>query len=273
VGEGIKRGSGLKVLCAAVFLLLASASLQAGVISLETRVNTNVQESRLDAAVTVTNHGNESAFNLQVKSESLGSEQESSVQKELPVEQSYTATFRYALKGLSPGLYPLVLRILYTDANLYPLSALAISGFVWQKNAPPGILGILGVVRIQDQGRLNLRLKNLDNDTKTLHLRLLLPRELTAESLPSEMELPANKEVRLPFQVRNFSALENSIYPVYAVIEYDQRGLHYTAVAPGTIRIGSVAFLSRHGNLLLVAFVVLLAYLVWINVRARSKRK
>src|SRR6476660_3772188 len=90
------------------FLFLTLSPLQAGVITLETQINSSVRDGGLEAAIRVTNHGDESAHNVQLKAEAVGITKESPLQQSLAVEKSYAASFSYPLKSLAAGRYPLI---------------------------------------------------------------------------------------------------------------------------------------------------------------------
>lgn len=250
-----------------ILLLLGLSPLYAGVISLESRVDVSVQPHSLGVDLTVTNRGDESAYNVQVRNEVLGVTQESSLQPRLDVGKDFSARFRFPLEHPLPGRYPVILRILYTDANRYPFSALVLSNFSWQRDALAGVLGILDKAQFRSGGRLHLKAKDLDGQAKSLRVRLLLPLELSAATAQEDIALRPGEEVTVPFAVRNFSALEGSTYPVYAIIEYDAAGTHVTTLAPGLIRIGPSQDLQRYGFYLLVGLIAVLGLFLLYNFR------
>jgi hypothetical protein len=244
----------------------------AGKISLETQIQLSAPGDILHATVSVTNHGDESAYNVQIKAESLNPPLQSLLQQTLPVGKTFSATFRQSIKNFPPGRYPLLLRILYADANMYPFSAPATSSFIHGQDAVPDLLGIFEHTQIGRNGRLLLKLKNPGELSKRVHIRLFLPQELSAENPAQEIELAPRQETSLRFPVHNFSALEGSTYAVFAVLEYDQGGLHYSTLAPGTVTIGSS---GSFGNdwIFGILLVILFTWLIFVNVRPSRKRK
>ena len=193
----------------------------------------------LQTKVLVTNRGDETAYSVQIKAESLNPPQQSPTAQNIPVGKSISTTFKQSIKDLPHGRYPLLLRILYADANMYPFSAPATSFFTHGHDAAPELIGVIENSRVGKSGHLTLKLKNPSELAKEIHLRLFLPQELSVENPTSTIELSPHQETSIRFPVRNFSALEGSTYAVFAVLEYDQEGLHYSTLAPGTIAIGS----------------------------------
>lgn len=208
---------------------------QAGVISIETRITTEVRRDTLHTTITVTNRGDEAANNIQMATQSPKANKSSNVLPSLLVGKSHSESFDYPLQGLAPGRYPLLAQIGYTDANVYPFSALAVSLFSYRQDATSLILGILGNTQIQKSGRLNLSVKNMDAQDKTLQIQLITPREISVEGSKLQVHVTAGSESKFSFHIRNFSAIQNSTYAVYAVIEYEEGGMHHAALAPGTI--------------------------------------
>jgi hypothetical protein len=159
---------------------------------------------------------------------------------------------------------------LYADANLYPFSALAISYFVHQKDAASRVLGVLEKAEIRREGRLTLKLRNLEEQALELHVRLLLPQELSSDSSSRQVRLLPQQETVIQFSIRNFSALDGSVYAVYALVEYENAGLHYTTLAPGAITIRAE---KPSGSYWMSGAIVLVIIFILVNVLPSRKRK
>jgi len=254
-----------------LFSFSGSSFVWAGHISIQSQVDVSTRKNTLDVAVTVTNHGDESARNVQIKAEAPAFSRESAVQSTLPVGKSDSATFHFPISRLSPGRYPLIVRILYTDANLYPFSALTVSSFARQQDIPAGLIGILEGTVLRDKGRLTLKLKNLEDESRPLHIRLITPHELSADPSSLETVLAPHQEASYNFSLANFSALSGSSYPVYGLIEYDRTGVHNTAEAMGIVRISDSKLTANNTWLILLGILAVL--FAFINVRAFRKSR
>lgn len=99
---------------------------------------------------------------------------------------------------------------------------------------------------------------------------MIAPRELTVEEEKLELSVGAKSEQSAGFTVRNFSALSGSTYQVFAVSEFDDGGLHYTNIAPGTIRVAEErGFLGLNQNILIAVLAALV--IVFIGVQFIKK--
>jgi len=96
---------------------------------------------------------------------------------------------------------------------------------------------VLQKTEMHREGNLVLRLRNLEDQAQRLHVRLLLPQELSTTSPAQDLSLASQQETSLKFPIRNFSALDGSVYAAYAIIEYENGGRHFTSMAPGTVAI------------------------------------
>ncbi|OGR90423.1 MAG: hypothetical protein A2992_01755 [Elusimicrobia bacterium RIFCSPLOWO2_01_FULL_59_12] len=262
----------MRSLLAAAFLLWVSTLACASVIRMESRVDTSIHGLMLRAHVTVTNRGDEAAHAVQLKTELAGAAQTSPLQSILPVGNSYAADFQLSVQRLPPGRYPLILHILYADANGYPFSIVTVAPFELRAAPVPQVLGLLGNAAIHRRGRVTLKLKNLDAQEKRLRVRLLLPQELSADSSSLDLTLRPDQETRTAFAIRNFSALAGSTYPLFAIIEYDLAGLHHTAIASGLVQIGSGHSFLTQQSVFLAGAIASLIVLLLLNVRRHRKR-
>jgi len=254
-------------------LICGRSPLEGSVISLQSQVKNTVRGETLETTITVTNRGDETALNIQITAKSPQSSKQSAVLPDLPVGKSHSETSTFSLAGLNPGLYPLIVNIGYTDANLYPFSALAISPITYKTGSAPSILGLLGNAKVRQSGRLDLKVKNLENQNRHLTIQLLTPRELSAENPLTTLDLSPGAESKVSFVVRNFAALKGSTYAVYATMEYEENGIHFTALAPGTLTIEPPGPLASLQHSLGPALLFLLALGALIGGRIYWERR
>lgn len=250
-------------------VLSLSNFLWATTISMETTIETTVKTGSLNVTVNLANKGDEEAYSVQIKAEGQGFAWESPVQKVHPHNHVHTARFAQSLKATLPGRYPLLLRVRYKDANQYPFTAISATTYTVGKDASEGVLGVLEEAVVEKSARLTLKLKNLDSAPKKLQIRFFLPDELSAEPSQLEKDLGPSEETSAVFSVKNFSALSDSSYPIYAVIEYDQNNLHQTALALGSVQVVERTLLERYKFLLWALFAVVLVAVLILNVRRK----
>lgn len=262
----LRKGIGM-----GVALVGWAASVQAGTVSLDTQLRVSVEQDVLNVAISVTNKGNEAAHGIQITVETPVFSWTFPDREVLPVQESHQVEVRKPVTGLAPGRHPLIVRVLYADANRYPFSALTVSSFTIGTEVAPKILGILEPAQVRARARLILRVKNSSDRPERVRIRLLLPRELSADEPVLERSLKPLEETRLAFRLRNFSALSGSAYQVYALIEQDRDGVHDTALAGGTVQILGTASLQRYQGIYLAVFVALLLIIGMVNVWTRWK--
>ncbi len=85
---------------------------------------------------------------------------------------------------------------------------------------------------------LKLTLRNLDDFSHDVNVKLVLPRELKVSDGEKTISLQPKEENELGFEVSSFSALSGSSYVILAPIEYDYENLHYSSITRGMINIG-----------------------------------
>ncbi len=230
----IRRFPSVVLLC----LALAS-SASASYISLNTSLSSKFEHGKVKANVSIINKGDEAACNVQAEFRSGGVSVLADKVPQLPVGWTYKTTREIPLKLTTPGSYPLALVVHYTDANSYPFSSLTLQTFVFGREAPAPVFGQLGSATFDKGGRLTLKLKNSGARPVTATAALIVPAELTVDGASQPVAIGARSEQTVSFTVKNFSALAGSTYQVFAVTEFDDGGLHFTAIAPGLVKISA----------------------------------
>ena len=227
-----KKLAGLLVLT----LWLGNAAL-ASYISLNTTLRSKAENNNLKVSVAVTNKGDESAFNVQAEFTVNGKNILASKMAELPVGGNYKVEENFKLSLAKPGTYPLTLVMHYTDANQYPFSALTGQTFAYKTEAVSPIFGQLKSTSFSKEGQLKLVLKNSGDAEIKTNTYLVAPRELTVAEKALSLAIAPKAEQSGSFAVKKFSALSGSTYQVFAISEFEDQGLHYTSISPGTIKI------------------------------------
>jgi hypothetical protein len=249
--------------------MLAASTASASYISLNTALSSKVENNTLKVMVSSVNKGDESAFNVQAEIRVGDKTILEEKQSELPIGGKYSAAAQYKIALRKPGTYPLTLIMHYTDANQYPFSALTCQTFVYQKDAVSPVFGQMRSITFSKDGTLNLTLKNLGDSGIKAKTYLVAPRELTVGEAGGELTIPAKSEQRTSFSVANFSALAGSTYQVFAVSESEDDGLHYTSIAPGTVRIVEANIFANYQFYFIALIAVLLA--LFISFQFRKK--
>ncbi len=226
-------------LSAIIILLFLVSQAGASFISISSNLTVKVQKDQLKIELMAENKGDESAFSAQAEFRIGGKTYLAKKLNELPVGGNYRTEQMVKLAPGKAGVYPLLMVMHYADANQYPFSALSAHTYVYQNEAISPVFGQLKSTAFMKEGEISLSLKNLSDKEVKVLTRLESPRELTVEGPVINLMIAPRSESSVSFKVKNFSALAGSTYQVFAVSETEDADLHYTSIAPASIRIKS----------------------------------
>lgn len=215
-----------------IVALLPAVSALAGTITME--VKCAIQGSNL--IVQVLNKGDEAARNVGARIVFNRTEIETAPLPELPPASPRGVPVGLSLEGLR-GTYPAIVTVNFEDANGYPFSTVSVIMVPAEDAKHSDVMGALDVTRIRGKTEVPLRLRSSVEEPVTVHYRLILPRELSAENATGEITVPSGGQSMVPLVFENFSALPNSRYGLHAVLEYEAGGRHYTSVASGSVQV------------------------------------
>jgi len=256
-------------------LLLILPLVSATVISLTTTVSTDTMtENTTKIHVELLNSGDESANNVQI---SLISDFESNpifvgtLMPNVPFESDSNVSLK---KDISPGNYPLVVLVDYSDANGYPFSSVSPSSIVYKTPTVSKISVAISELTLsgKQSKKLTITVRNLDDVSHELDVKLILPRELKVVDGERTILIQPKEEKELNFDVSSFSALAGSSYVILASIEYEHEGLHYSSLGRGIIKIIEKSGIVELPSWLPVAVIVALVA-VFIYYQFRGKKK
>ena len=220
--------------------------------------------------IKVTNLGDEAAYNVQLSLDINNKKTISSVKERLDMQESFEWEVPLDTKLKNPGKYPLILTTNYQDANFYPFSAISVSAFDYKQGTISDIASKINNIDLSDEGTLELTIKNLAETAKELNIKLIVPKELTADKDKLRAKLPAKTQSTIHFEIEKFSALAGSSYVVFAVIEYDENGRHYTTMASGVVKIAEKKNVFNNKNLLVSLLVVLVAIFIYFQFKKKK---
>lgn len=218
------------------FALPPFSDAAASTISLKIQSSVTVGDT-LRVSAQIINQGDESAFSVTPEIQGEGISRQLSVKDELKPGQTYEVHETFPFKASLPGSYALLLTARYTDANQYPFSAVAPIIYVVEKESPPQIAAIFKNTELPGQSPITLRLKNLRPSPLTLKVTLPLPKELACDDAVKELRLGPNGTGALTFQIRNIKGLENSVYALFAVLDYEIDGIHHSDIANVAVKL------------------------------------
>lgn len=255
-----------QILLFLVVILFATPIVVASYLSMQSSIT--VTENK--TIITVTNLGDESAYNVQLSLDINEQKKISDLKSQLGMQEKFEWKMPLDSKLKNPGKYPLILTTSYQDANSYPFSAISVSTFDYKQGAISDIAAKINSIEIADEETLELTIKNTADTTKNLNIRLIAPKELTAEKDKVSIKLPAKREITINFEIKKFSALAGSSYVVFGVIEYDEAGRHYTAVTNGLVRVIEKKNIFNNQALLTALLVILAVIFIYFQLKKKK---
>jgi hypothetical protein len=223
-----------------------------------------------ETIIKVTNLGDENAYNVQLSLDINEQKKISSVKNQLGMQESFEWKVPLDAKLENPGKYPLILVTNYQDANFYPFSAISVSTFDYKKGTLSDIIAKINNIELSDEGNLQLTIKNTAETAKDLNIRLIVPKELTVDRDKLRAKLPGKTQSTINFEIEKFSALAGSSYVVFAVIEYDENGRHYTTMASGVVNVIEKKNIFNNQILLISLLVILVVIFVYFQFKKKK---
>lgn len=236
----------------------------AGYITIKTETTVSVDDSNLKVKVVVTNEGDESAFNVQITINENQRIQSSSIKQVLAVKENFEYEANYSLPHTKHGRYPLIITVDYTDGNQYPFTALTGTYYSFGSDTVSKVFGSANDIRLTRYTTLPLKLKNIDEESKEVLIRLIVPKESSVQEKVKKVTIQPRSEVNTIFNVSNFSALPGSRYQVFFILEYEDESKHYSNIIPCSIHVDAPkGFFKRYkwyiiagSSVIFVVFIV-----------------
>jgi len=249
---------------AASLLLLASVPAAGGQIVLQISSTAQLRGDVLALDLIVLNAGDEAAFSLRPslalhERELLGASRES-----LAAGASFETTLALPVPGLAPGRWPFRVAVDYTDARNYPFQALQLAT-IDRGSAGESGLELVGIdaPALSGRGALGIRVRNPGSLPRRAAIALAAARDLEVEESGRSIALAPGQQLDVKFALGPRTALAGSRYTVFAIVEYDEAGVHRSLVRESVVlvqeRRGHLApgLLSASAALMLVWFVAL----------------
>ncbi len=269
-----------------ILIFLLSISLAAATyITITTTISSQViLDNSTTLHVSLKQSGDEAAYDVNVEplaTQYFSSEDILNKDKLNPGE-TLSGNMTLSFLGTLPGKYPLVVLTIYHDANMYPFSTLSPHILTYKKGYPSGIYGSINQIEISKDGSgyITLSLRNLDETTHTINIKLYLPRELNAGETEKIISLGPKEEKELKYKISSMGALPGSTYSILASLEYEENGYHYGTFASGLVKIvekKEVFGLSQWWIgivvVILITIFVIYQFWSWKNEKKKKRKK
>lgn len=210
-------------------------------ISLSTTVTTNILTDYKDQInISITNFGDEPAYNVKLNVLTNDFITESVYLNTIDVNENINVTVPINIsRELKEGIYLAVLLTEYTDLNGYPLSAISPINLIYKNFKPSKIFIKFNDLSIDEKEtkQLQIKIKNIDQKSHTVFLKIFLPNEMISDNSYKEVFLNPNEEKSINFEITNLSGLRGSNYTILALAEYEDENSHYSSYISGNLSI------------------------------------
>jgi hypothetical protein len=230
-------------------------------------IKTDVQQSGNVTLVTITNAGDEPAYDVQTVLDAFGIETESSLQEILGVNSSFQVLLQMHSADVIPGTYPMIVTTHYSDANKYPFSAVSAVLIGKGDKTRANLALVLPSIELSGEKKLKFEIKNMDDHPKQVNARIIASKELSVTG-PESIDVPGKSAGSVSFKIKDIAARPGSNYAVFAIAEFEHNGKHYAAIMPTHVKI--VPSLGIPTYLLMSSLAAFIALFVIYKVRRRN---
>ena len=197
------------ILLIAAFGMLNAAVAARIAIRLDPVVTVNA--SHITANVEAYNWGDETADQLRVDITFNEATFEAAPIAHLPFGQTTHTTLALGPSPATPGIYPVITRVRYTDAKGYPVSKIKVITVTTGTNAPPPaelpVTLTLETSPLKRGGTGEIVIVAESAQAITGTLQLYLPDELICDEPKTSITIQQGETLRLPFTIHNVECM------------------------------------------------------------------
>ena len=226
-----------------IIFFILSGIVSATFISITTTVSTEriVRDNETPVNLTIVNSGDEPAYDVLVSlitSEGLDSNE--LFPGKLNPNEPYSGEFKIKIdENVTPGAYNIGVITDYKDANGYPFSAISTFSFIIKEPTFSRVTTKISEITLGDKETKDLKLsiRNFDDKPHSIQVELFLPRELRSDKEKKTLVIDKKSDEEISFSISSFGALPRSNYVIFATINYEEEGLHYSSSSSGIIHV------------------------------------
>ncbi|MFH1126105.1 MAG: NEW3 domain-containing protein [Candidatus Altiarchaeota archaeon] len=263
-----------------VLALFLAAGVSATYISLSTAVNLDViiNTTSTEANITITNQGDEPAFDVIVEPTfPTGFTGEQINIGNINPNQTVVRTLKIGIPSdATPGRYSMGLLMRYNDVNSYPFTFVTPVKFFYKTAVQSNIWGSMNEVELSgdEKETLTLKIQNRDDKQRQVSIRLYAPNQIAVDEKDKSITLAPNSETTIDFTVSSIGALPGGDYFVFAILDYDEEGKHYSVPSNGRIMTAKErSFMGLLAPVIVVIVLVLVVALLYLQLRQNQPVK
>lgn len=255
---------------AAVLLFLPVQRAAGGTIAIRISSTAEVKEGLLRMAATIVNAGDETAVAVRPVFSFSGRETRGRAFETLGPQEVYEGTFSLAVSDLGPGRWPYRLAVDYTDGKHHPFQALRVSSVVLGSDPGPFGLELLGIDAppLTGPGAVRIRVRNPGSGSRQASIGFFAPADLEVVERGRSVVIAPGAHVEVSLGIAPRTAQVGSRYAAFAVLEYDDAGVHHALVADSLVEVRERRPRLAPG-LLATSGLLVLTWLILVCVRRR----
>ena len=255
-----------------LLLLVAPTAVSAGTISLVLATRVVAGAAGLRVELDLNNRGDEAALNVVPMVEFQGRVGEAPAIAALQPSLPQTIVFDVPLTGgtMPQGVWPLLVRLRYTDAAGYPFEAVHVDLARFGEGGESSRLRIdVPDARVETETTIRVRVDRGDVDGP---IRFGFATPTGVVVTPRVFTLEPGADTTVALTIATMGATLTSRLPLVTLAEYDTADRHHTVTAVSAIDIGPSPGGSR---VMVIAILVVAALTAWgaIAVVARRRRR
>ncbi|MBM3309600.1 MAG: hypothetical protein FJY77_05030 [Candidatus Altiarchaeales archaeon] len=254
--------------CASATYISLSSS-----VDLERVVNTTTAEANLS----ITNNGDEPAYDVIVEPVSyMGFTAGQLTLGNIKPNETISGTIALTIpEDALPGRYSMGLMIRYNDLNNYPFTFVTPLRLFYKIAIQSNVVGLLSEVEIAGDREevMTLKIQNRDDKPHDVTVKLYTPNQISVDEKEKKVTLRQSSETVVDFNVSSLGALPGGNFFVFATIDYDDDGKHYSVISSnGRILTTKERYIM--GMLLPVivgAIVILVVVIVYLQLKPKKQ--
>jgi hypothetical protein len=190
-----------------------------------------------------------------------------------------TASFSVQIgASTTPGMYPIALLTEYKDANGYQFSSVTPNYLVIKEARSSQIDATVSQEEVGNKGeikKITVSLRNMDQKDHDVKIRIYSPKELKINPEEKALTVKGRDSPKAEFEISSFGALPGSSYVVFASVDYDEGGIHYTSTASGLIKVieQKETFSLRNEWIAIIVVAILVVAVMAFQFIGRPKHK
>jgi hypothetical protein len=268
-----------KLFCVCFLIAMLAFCASATYISLSSTVDLErvVNTTTAEANISITNRGDEPAYDVIVEPMSyMGFTAEQVTLGNINPNETVSGTIALTIpEDALPGRYSMGLMIRYNDLNNYPFTFVTPIRLFYKVAIQSNVVGLLSEVEIAGDREevMTLKIQNRDDKPHDVTVKLYTPNQISVDEKEKTVTLRQSSETVVDFNLSSLGALPGGNFFVFATIDYDDNGKHYSVISSNGRIITSKEryIMGMLLPLIVCVIVVLLVLIVYLQLKPKAQ--